>query len=296
MHQEMRVKASCLHRAATPSGRLVSIIAIALLSLAIGCQAQSSRSAPQGQSITMGMGPRALFDPSTQLIKGQEIHVTGRIEYEDPDEDLDADKPSARLNLANGNLDIVLDLRGQEMVKRMDGRFVDLRAVLTGEYSSDMSMSVSYGLSGKISKVTRDPEVRVTDFKYIGPPPQESMVNNGDGTVLDKLTGLQWQGADDGTKRHWDEAVAYAKALTLAGHSDWRLPSSNELKAFWKSAGRKKRVRASLFPSLKSDIYWSSTVQKDPDWVDAVSFNPSEHVGGEWKRASNYTIFVRRGK
>jgi hypothetical protein len=270
--------------------------AAALVALVIGCQAQSGRTAPQGQPIRMGAGPQALFDPRAPLIKGQEVHVTGRIEYHDPDEDLDADNAYARLNVANGDFDIVLDARGQEMVKQMDGRLVNVRAVLTGEYSSDMSMSVSNGLRGRISKVTRVPEIRVTDFKYVGPPAQDAMVDNGDGTVLDKLAGLQWQSADDGTKGHWDEAVAYAKSLTLAGHADWRLPSVSELQLLWKKAGRKKSLRASLFPSIKPDVYWSSTVQEDPDWVGAMSFNPLEHVGGEWKQDFHYVLCVRQRK
>lgn len=54
-------------------------------------------------------------------------------------------------------------------------------------------------------------------------------VDNSDGTITDLATGLMWQQADDGTSRDWEEALAYAEDLELAGHTDWRLPSSKEL-------------------------------------------------------------------
>ncbi len=57
------------------------------------------------------------------------------------------------------------------------------------------------------------------------------LVDNGDGTVSDLATGLMWQQADDGTARNWQQALAYAENLVLAGHSDWRLPNAKELQS-----------------------------------------------------------------
>ena len=54
-------------------------------------------------------------------------------------------------------------------------------------------------------------------------------MNNGDGTVTDRATGLMWQKADDGTARNWEDSLAYAENLQLAGYSDWRLPNQKEL-------------------------------------------------------------------
>ena len=56
-------------------------------------------------------------------------------------------------------------------------------------------------------------------------------VDNGDGTVTDLATGLMWQQADDGNARNWQEALAYADGLNLAGYDDWRLPSAKELQS-----------------------------------------------------------------
>ncbi len=51
----------------------------------------------------------------------------------------------------------------------------------------------------------------------------------GDGTVLDTRTGLQWAAHDNGSDIDWPSAKRYAESLTLGGHSDWRLPTPDEL-------------------------------------------------------------------
>ena len=58
-----------------------------------------------------------------------------------------------------------------------------------------------------------------------------SFTDNGDGTITDQATGLMWQQADDGVARNWEQALAYAESLTLASHSDWRLPNAKELQS-----------------------------------------------------------------
>ena len=55
--------------------------------------------------------------------------------------------------------------------------------------------------------------------------------DNGDETVTDLATGLMWQQADDGVARSWEEALACAENLNLAGHDDWRLPNAHELQS-----------------------------------------------------------------
>jgi len=56
-------------------------------------------------------------------------------------------------------------------------------------------------------------------------------VDNDDGTVTDRATGLMWQQADSGTGMDWEDALAYAEGLTLGGHDDWRLPDVKELQS-----------------------------------------------------------------
>jgi len=56
-------------------------------------------------------------------------------------------------------------------------------------------------------------------------------VDNGDGTITDRGTGLTWQQADSGYGMFWGDALDYARNLTLAGHDDWRLPDAKELQS-----------------------------------------------------------------
>ncbi len=54
-------------------------------------------------------------------------------------------------------------------------------------------------------------------------------VDNGDGTITDKATGLMWAKEDSQKGMDWQSALQYAENSELAGHSDWRLPNVKEL-------------------------------------------------------------------
>jgi len=56
-------------------------------------------------------------------------------------------------------------------------------------------------------------------------------VDNGDGTISDKATGLMWQKSDNGEGLNWKNALMYAENLTLANYDDWRLPNAKELQS-----------------------------------------------------------------
>lgn len=58
---------------------------------------------------------------------------------------------------------------------------------------------------------------------------QNNFVDNGDETISDKATGLMWQKSDSGSGIDWDSAISYCEDLSLASHSDWRLPNAKEL-------------------------------------------------------------------
>lgn len=58
-----------------------------------------------------------------------------------------------------------------------------------------------------------------------------NFVDNGDGTVTDKATGLMWAKEDNGKGLMWSDAVKYAESSKLAGHTDWRLPNVKELQS-----------------------------------------------------------------
>ncbi len=106
--------------------------------------------------------------------------------------------------------------------------------------------------------------------------PSPRFADNGDGTISDSLTGLVWlEDADSPTTagvgpRTWDEALAFVDdlnsgaypAVTLGGHSDWRLPNLREIMSLIDFSGHPIRLPAGHpFANVSDDRlwYWSST-------------------------------------
>ena len=60
-------------------------------------------------------------------------------------------------------------------------------------------------------------------------------INNGDGTVTDSVTGLNWtnDAIVAGGLKTWQGALDYVKTLTIGGHSDWRLPNIKEIESMY---------------------------------------------------------------
>lgn len=90
-------------------------------------------------------------------------------------------------------------------------------------------------------------------------------VDNNDGTITDKATGLMWQKTDDGNTYNWEEALEYAKNSDLANYTDWRLPNTKELQSIVDYD--KKTIPAideSYFVCTNPDSwFWTSTTQGD---------------------------------
>ena len=96
--------------------------------------------------------------------------------------------------------------------------------------------------------------------------PIEKSLCDTDGVYVDKVANLMWQderhtdGEDGAFKNNRSVgkagshpyAVKYCSRLNYSGHSDWRLPTSDELIALHKQQGQK-------FVNFKGSTYWSST-------------------------------------
>lgn len=107
-------------------------------------------------------------------------------------------------------------------------------------------------------------------------------VSNNDGTITDKATGLMWQQADDGTRRNWQDSLAYAENSTLAGHADWRLPNIKELQSIVKYGGK-----VGSWPAINTNYFTltgDNTIQ-DPLWVW------SSTTQGDFKYTATYISF-----
>jgi hypothetical protein len=57
------------------------------------------------------------------------------------------------------------------------------------------------------------------------------------GAWTDPSTGLMWAARDNGNDITWGKAKKYCQNLALAGYSDWRLPSIDDLQRIYDDSG-----------------------------------------------------------
>jgi hypothetical protein len=131
----------------------------------------------------------------------------------------------------------------------------------------------------------------------------QTPVNNGpvvDWT--DSMTGLTWAKEVSEWFLTWNEAKAYCVNLRLGGHSDWRLPTIDELQGIYDPrvdvAGHSYGGEATIFHvkgNLKlTGVIWSSTQKNDGQ---AWTFSFFDASRGSHRLSENNTeraLCVRR--
>lgn len=110
-------------------------------------------------------------------------------------------------------------------------------------------------------------------------------IRHYDGTVSDRLTGLQWEmKTEDGGIHDWNGQGSYDIAVPaflgrlnttpcFAGYCDWRLPTIDELQSITEPGYPKcTSAPCTTIPgSTGSGPYWTSTAG-NPDWNFVVNF------------------------
>ncbi len=97
---------------------------------------------------------------------------------------------------------------------------------------------------------------------------------NDDGTVTDNNTGLIWQ-RTMGSRMSWDDAVANASTIAIAGRSDWRVPTVKELYSLINFTGKSGATASDSIPYLDTNnfefIYGDTAAGESlidsPDWT-----------------------------
>jgi hypothetical protein len=92
-----------------------------------------------------------------------------------------------------------------------------------------------------------------------GAPNPQSLTDNQNGTVTDAVTGLMWQQGFGPSTYTWAQAPSYCTGLSLAGHTDWRLPTYVELFSLDDFSRSDPSINPTLFPDTPTDLFWSST-------------------------------------
>jgi hypothetical protein len=130
---------------------------------------------------------------------------------------------------------------------------------------------------------------------------------NANRVWTDPATGLMWTGRDNGYALRWKPAVEYCRSLQLAGFSDWRLPSIDELKKIYNPDARVAcgpeghmvcQIKGGI--RLTSGVVWSSSGGDEPQTMRGFIFRgpgePKKHVLQLDKPGNNYdrALCVRR--
>jgi hypothetical protein len=127
---------------------------------------------------------------------------------------------------------------------------------------------------------------------------QNHFIDNGDGTVTDTSTALMWQQATAPETYNWDQALSYCENLTLAGYSDWRLPTIKELNSIVDVSRSSPAINMADFPNTMAYHYWPSTSYvpyNDVAWnVDFTDGRCSAHP--YLKSLYSYVRAVRGGQ
>jgi hypothetical protein len=96
-----------------------------------------------------------------------------------------------------------------------------------------------------------------------GAPNAEAYTDNGDGTVTDNVTALMWQqSVSTSTMYAQGNASSNCSTLTLAGHTDWRLPTIVELTSImdYSVSSPGPTVNIGAFPGTPSGAFWTATM------------------------------------
>ncbi|RFF51696.1 DUF1566 domain-containing protein [Xanthomonas campestris] len=90
------------------------------------------------------------------------------------------------------------------------------------------------------------------------------------------------------------DCEATCKALTLAGHSDWDLPTIEELQLLVDRTRYSPAIDTEFFHDIQDDWYWSKTAAA---WSSAsawsVNFNDGG-VGYDHRNGNGFALAVRR--
>ena len=121
-----------------------------------------------------------------------------------------------------------------------------------------------------------------------------SYLDNGDGTITDRVTSLIWEKAPTTATFGWSAALTHCPQLTLAGHTDWRLPTLIELLSLVDyTVTVSPMINATFFPTVQGGLYWTaSTVSSQINFAWEINLNNGV-TNADATTSSNPVICVR---
>jgi len=117
---------------------------------------------------------------------------------------------------------------------------------------------------------------------------QGSIKDNGDGTVTDTKSGLMWAAKDNGDPIIWADAKEYCENFEIAGYSDWRMPTLDELEALYdENLENSKGFHISSAIGLTDCVVWASDIRDEE--AGAYRF----HVGKRRYPPRTFAYYLR---
>ena len=159
---------------------------------------------------------------------------------------------------------------------------------------------------------------------YVQPAQANRYHDNGDGTVKDVKTNLEWMRCSLGQnpfsptcegeakEYSWKDALVVGKKFQFANHKDWRVPTNEELRSLIYCSDNKNKtlgkeeagyictgsptsptINTTYFPNTPSLVFWSSSpVAGDSSGAWSVGFSYG-YSGSNYKGNNNGVRLVR---
>lgn len=188
----------------------------------------------------------------------------------------------------------------------IDSQFISSTEFLGQGMAPDMVFGVNFA-DGRIKGYPSGPMPHEPDGKLFFVLYVRSATNygvnqfqdNGDGTITDLSTGLEWMKVDSGSFHigpasdgavDWPAALEWAESLELAGHSDWRLPNAKELQSIV------DYTHAPTFDGLPAidPIFEISTIV-DESGSDNFPFYWTGTTHANWVGGGQYAAYITFG-
>lgn len=141
----------------------------------------------------------------------------------------------------------------------------------------DTNQTLSYDVDSVIAAPSEGQAFYGQDAQYQGNAP--SYQDNGDGTITDLNTGLVWAQTYV-SEVTYTEAVNGASSYSLAGYTDWRLPTLKELYSLMDFSGYTGSDASNSNPYINDDVFgftYGDTASGDR-FIDAQYWSATEYV------------------
>ena len=121
---------------------------------------------------------------------------------------------------------------------------------------------------------------------------KNDFLDNQDGTVTDRATGLMWTKADSGKGMNWEQALAWAQrknAEKHLGYSDWRVPNAKELQSL---VDYTRAPKVTNSPAI--DPVFQTSKLADGEYP--FFWASTTHVGGPREMQGGAAVYVAFGR